>query len=84
MPEYPQLAARAGLNALIILELRVTEGGVVQSSQILRGHPLFDEAALGAVRQWRYAPLLLNGVPTPFVVNVTVSFKLNHQPTAQL
>jgi periplasmic protein TonB len=83
-PEYPELAARAGLNALVILELRVSETGVVLSSQILRGHPLFDDAALEAVRQWRYAPLLLNGVATPFVVNVTVNFRLNRQPTAEL
>jgi periplasmic protein TonB len=83
-PVFPELAARAGLNALIILELRVSETGVITSAQILRGHPLFDESALEAVRQWRYAPLLLNGVPTPFVVNVTVNFRLNRQPTAEL
>ena len=83
MPVYPDLAARAGLNAVIILELHVSETGVVDSANILRGSPLFDEPALEAVRQWRYAPLLLNGVPTPFVVNVTVSFKLNRQLSTQ-
>jgi protein TonB len=79
-PEYPELAARANLSGLVILELRVSEDGVVKSAQVLRSHPLFDEPALAAVRQWRYAPLLLNGVASEFIVNVTVSFRLNRTP----
>jgi outer membrane biosynthesis protein TonB len=37
---------------------------------------VLDEAAVDAVREWRYEPLLLNGEPTPFVLTVTVSFSL--------
>ena len=44
--------------------------------KVLRGHPLFDESALAAVRQWRYQPLLLNGEPTEFILTVTVMFNL--------
>jgi len=36
--------------------------------------PLLDQAALDAVRQWEYQPSLLNGVPTPVVMTVTVKF----------
>ena len=43
---------------------------------MLRGQPLFDQAAVDAVKQWRYQPLLLNGVPVPFIVTVTLSFHL--------
>ena len=50
--------------------------GRVQEVKVLRGHPLFDEAALAAVRQWRYQPLLLNGIPMPFVATVTVQFNI--------
>jgi protein TonB len=75
-PAYPQLAIQARLSALLVLQLHVGADGRVRSAEIVRGQPLFDEAALEAVRQWRYAPLLLNGVATEFIVNVTVSFRL--------
>jgi protein TonB len=41
---------------------------------ILRSIPLLDEAALDAVRQWRYTPTLLNGTPVPVIVTATVNF----------
>ena len=58
------------------MEAQVDTHGVVKSVNLLRGHPLFDEAALAAVRQWRYRPLLLNGEPTEFIVTVTINFSL--------
>jgi TonB family protein len=48
----------------------------VQDVRLLRSAPLFDEAAVDAVKQWSYRPLLLNGVPTPFIVVVTLNFHL--------
>jgi periplasmic protein TonB len=39
-----------------------------------RSIPLLDQAALDAVRQWEYTPTLLNGVPVPVVVTVTINF----------
>jgi len=75
-PEYPELALQARLGALIILEAHVDTRGRVKSVKVLRGSPLFDQAAIDAVRQWRYRPLLLNGQPTEFLVSVTVTFHL--------
>jgi hypothetical protein len=49
-------------------------GGIVGG---LRSIPLLDRAAIAAVKQWRYSPLLLNGRPERFVLTVTVSFSLN-------
>ncbi|MBM3782471.1 MAG: TonB family protein [Acidobacteria bacterium] len=43
---------------------------------MLRSVPLLDAAAIEAVRQWRYTPTLLNGVPVPVVMTVTVRFSL--------
>jgi protein TonB len=43
---------------------------------VLRSVPLLDKAALDAVRQWRFTPTLLNGVPVPIVMTVTVNFEL--------
>lgn len=75
-PVYPALAQAARLQAIVILEAHVNTSGRVQSTKVLRGQPLFDEAATEAVRQWRYMPLLLNGQPTEFLLTVTVQFNL--------
>ena len=48
----------------------------VVSARILRSVPLLDEAVLDAVRQWQYTPTLLNGVPVPVIMTVTVQFTL--------
>jgi protein TonB len=75
-PVYPDLALQAHVSTVVILEALVDTHGAVREVKVLRGHPLFDEAALAAVRQWRYQPLLLNGQPTEFILSVTVSFRL--------
>jgi len=75
-PEYPEVARLARVRGLVILEAVVSSEGKVESARVLRGVPLLDEPALKAVRERRYRPLLLNGVPTPFILTVTVSFDL--------
>ena len=75
-PEYPPIALQARTTAVLVIEAVVGADGRVQTAKVLRGQPLFDQAALDAVKQWRYQPLLLNGVPTPFVVSFTVVFNL--------
>jgi protein TonB len=75
-PAFPDLAVAARINAIVVIEAEVDTHGYVKTTKVLSGHPLFDDAALEAVRQWRYQPLLLNGEPTPFVLSVTVSFGL--------
>jgi protein TonB len=75
-PEYPDLAKASRIGAVIIMEALVDTKGAVQSVNVLRGHPLFDEPATAAVKQWRYRPLLLNGEPTEFIVTVTLTFNI--------
>jgi protein TonB len=75
-PIYPELAIASRAAATIILEAQVDVHGAVKTVRVLRGHPLFDDAALTAVRQWRYKPLLLNGQPTEFILTVTVLFNI--------
>jgi periplasmic protein TonB len=76
-PIFPELAAQARLSAIVIMEALVDTQGRVKSVTVLRGAPLFDEAAQEAVKQWRYQPLLLNGVPTDFILTVTINFSLS-------
>jgi protein TonB len=78
-PVYPDLAVQSRVSALVILEAEVDTRGHVKTVKVLRGHPLFDEAAIEAVKQWRYQPLLLNGEPTGFILTVTVNFNLQQK-----
>ena len=75
-PEYPPIAVSAQIEGMVILEATVDSTGAVKDTRVLRSHGILDEAAIDAVRDWRYEPLLLNGKPTPFVLTVTVSFSL--------
>jgi protein TonB len=75
-PVYPDLARQARVGGIVILEAVVGTDGRVQSVRVLRGQPLLDPAALEAVKQWRYQPLLLNGVPTEFELTVTLVFNI--------
>lgn len=76
-PEYPNIAVHAHVQGVVVLEAVVGRDGRVEEARVLRSIPLLDAAAIAAVRQWRYSPLLLNGEPQRFVLTVTVSFSLN-------
>jgi len=73
-PVYPMSATAVRTEQAVIVELRINEEGRVADARILRTAPAFDQAALDAVRQWQYEPLLLNGSPTPFTTSVIVNF----------
>lgn len=73
-PEYPPMAREANVRGVVIIEAIVDADGNVADTRILRSIPLLDQAALDAVQQWKFAPLQLNGAPTPLVMTVTVNF----------
>jgi periplasmic protein TonB len=75
-PDYPGVAVAAKVSGTVILEATVNESGAVTDVKVLRPILLLDQAAVKAVRQWRYQPLLLNGQPVPFILVVTVTFSL--------
>lgn len=75
-PSYPELAKRARVKGMVILQVTVGEAGNVASIKIIRGHPLLNAAAVSAVKQWVYSPTLLNGEPVPVIATVTVNFVL--------
>ena len=76
-PVYPDLALRAQLQGVVILEAVVGRDGRVEDVKVLRSIPLLDAAAVDAVRQWQYSPLLLNGKPERFIVTVTLRFNVD-------
>ena len=75
-PTYPDLALVAKITGLVILEATVSTDGTVESVRVLRSVKFLDQAAIDAVKQWRYSPLVLNGVPTPFILSVSLNFSV--------
>ena len=75
-PVYPLTAREVRKEGVVIIEATIDEQGNVTDTQLLRSIPLLDEAALVAVRQWKFSPTLLNGTPVSIVMTVTVNFTL--------
>ena len=75
-PVYPPRAQEARVQGTVIIEVVIDATGHVVKASILRSIPLLDQAALDAVRQWEFRPVLLNGVAIPVVFTTVVTFSL--------
>jgi TonB family protein len=73
-PEYPAEAALAGLEGSVLIDAVVATDGSVRQARVVQGARQFVEAAVTAVRQWRYEPVRLNGQPVEVQIRVTVAF----------
>jgi protein TonB len=73
-PVYTPLAREAGVTGVVIVEVRIGTDGSVEEAHVLKSIPLLDEAALDAVKQWRFVPTLMNGNPVPIIMTVTINF----------
>jgi TonB family protein len=74
-PVYPAIAQSAGVAGAVTIEATIGPEGKVVDAKVVQSIPLLDQAALDAVRQWEYTPTLLNGVPVPVLVTVTINFR---------
>ena len=64
------------MEGVVIIEATTDIYGRVANMKVLRSIPLLDQAALDAVRQWVYEPMIINGRPRPVIFTVTVRFQL--------
>jgi TonB family protein len=76
-PPYPPDAKAARIQGTVILNVRIAQDGTVAEAELVSGHPLLAPAALDAVKQWVYAPTLLNGNPVEVLTQVNVNFTLS-------
>jgi len=75
-PDYPALARQARVQGPVVLRAMISRDGAIENLQVLSGHPMLVQAAVDAVRQWRYRPYVLNGEPVEVETQVTVNFIL--------
>ncbi|MGZ5453892.1 MAG: energy transducer TonB [Candidatus Aminicenantales bacterium] len=73
-PVYPEEARKTGVEGVVILEAKADEEGNVVDARILRSIPVLDQAALDAVKQWKYEPLIIDGKARKVLFTVTVRF----------
>lgn len=76
VPPYPVVARAARLEATLRFEIVVDEFGDVSSMTAIKTHPLFEQSALDAIRQWKYRPATLGGRPVKVYLLVSVEFRL--------
>jgi protein TonB len=75
-PRYPPTAQAARVQGLVVLDAVIDSAGRVTDVRVTHSIRLLDEAAVDAVRQWRFTPTLLNGEPVSILLTVTVRFTL--------
>ena len=77
LPIYPTDAIAAKVEGVVVVEANIDATGRVTEARILRSIALLDEAALDAVRQWEFEPIVVDGIGrAPIVAALSVSFKL--------
>jgi periplasmic protein TonB len=75
-PVYPPLARTAHVQGAVVLAAIISKDGMIEDLRLLSGHPMLVQAAIDAVKQWRYKPYILNGDAIEVETQITVNFNL--------
>jgi protein TonB len=75
-PQYPSLARQARIQGVVVLQALIGKDGSIQNLHVVSGHPMLTNAALEAVKEWRYKPYYLNGEPVEVETTINVNFSL--------
>jgi protein TonB len=76
VPTYPPLARQARIQGVVVLEALIGKDGAIQNLHVVSGHPMLTNAALEAVKEWKYKPYFLNGEPVEVETTINVNFTL--------
>jgi protein TonB len=76
-PQYPPLAKQARIQGVVVLQALIGKDGSIQNLHVVSGHPMLTNAALEAVKEWKYKPYFLNGEPVEVETTINVNFSLS-------
>jgi protein TonB len=76
-PQYPGLARGAKIEGDVVIDAVIDTTGHVVEMRVVSGHPLLIQAAMNALKQWRYEPTFLNEEPISVQLLVTIRFRLS-------
>jgi protein TonB len=74
LPVYPPIAVAARVEGVVVLQATISKAGTIENLRVISGPAMLQQAALDAVREWRYRPYLLNGEPVEVETTVNVIF----------
>lgn len=74
LPVYPTMAKGAGIEGDVVVDTSIDKTGRVIATKIVSGPPMLRQAAIDALRQWKYEPSQLNGEPIDTQTVVTIRF----------
>ena len=77
IPTYPAVAQAIRASGTVVLQATISRTGAIENLRVVEGPALLQQAALDAVKQWRYRPYMLNGQPVEVETTVDVQFKLD-------
>jgi periplasmic protein TonB len=77
VPTYPAIARATRTSGAVVLQATISRTGTIENLRVMSGPPMLRQAALDAVKQWRYRPYMLNGQPVEVETAVEVDFKLD-------
>jgi len=77
-PVYPPIAKLSHVQGDVVLHVIIGVNGTVESMKVVSGHPMLQQAAMDAVKQWVYRPYIVNGVRRRVDTTVTVNFYLTN------
>lgn len=75
-PDYPEEARQQQIQGTVVLDVRTGRDGVVQEVKLISGQSLLAEAAIAAVKQWRFKPRTVKAEPVEMQTTVTLNFQL--------
>jgi protein TonB len=76
LPQYPAIAKAARIQGIVVLQATISKSGSIENLRVISGPPMLQQAAMDAVRSWRYKPYLLNGEPVEVETTINVVFNL--------
>ena len=74
-PVYPVIARQRGIEGVVVVEATTDIYGIVQDVKVINSVSLLDQAAIEAVRQWVYEPMIIDGQPRRVIFTVRVTFE---------
>ena len=75
-PQYPSMAKIAHVQGDVVLQATISKNGQIENLRAISGHPILIQAAMDAVKQWKYRPYALNGEPVEVDTTITVRFHM--------
>jgi periplasmic protein TonB len=76
VPQYPAIAKVVGAQGIVVLQAMISKTGTIENLHVISGPQMLQQAAIDAVKSWRYRPYMLNGQAVEVETTVNVIFKL--------